>query len=111
AGTGVGSDHFFRAGKWLRVTAAHHCEHAIFGAGLAARYRGVNEIETVFLRRSIKVTCDFSRGGRMVDEDLALAHAGESAIWPQGHFTQVIVITNAGHDEILALSSGLGGRG
>ena len=38
----------------------------------------------------------------MVDEDRALAHAGETAVGAERDFAQVVVIANAAHDEVLA---------
>src|SRR4029079_16677283 len=39
------------------------------------------------------------------DKYLALAHAGESAVWSERHLAQIIVVSHAGHHKILALGS------
>ena len=43
----------------------------------------------------------------MIDENLALAHAGEGAIGAERDLAQVVVIADASHDEVLALGGGL----
>ena len=47
----------------------------------------------------------------MVDENLALAHAGEGAIGAERDLAQVVVVADASHDEVLALGGGLRGSG
>ena len=46
----------------------------------------------------------------MIDEDRALAHAGEGAVRPERDLAQVVVVADAGHDEILTRGGGLRGR-
>ena len=47
----------------------------------------------------------------MVDEDRALAHAGEARRLAERDFAQVVVVADAAHDEILALGCFLRRRG
>jgi hypothetical protein len=102
AGARVGRDHFLGARERLSIAAAHHRERAIFGAGLAARDRGVNEVEAAFFRLGVKFARDCSRSSRVIDQNGALLHAGESALRAQHHLAQIIVIADASHDEVLA---------
>jgi hypothetical protein len=50
--------------KGLRGAAAHHRQHAIFGAGLAAGHRRVDEFEAAFGRLGVEFTRDVGRSGR-----------------------------------------------
>ena len=46
---------------------------------------------------------DLGRSGGVIDDDGALAHAGEYAVAPQHHLAQIVVVADAGQDEVLAL--------
>ena len=92
------------------VAAAHHGEHAVLGAGLAARNRRVDEVEAALLRFGMKLARDLGRGRGVVDHDRALARAGEDAVLAEHHFAQIVVVADAGHDEILALGRLFRGR-
>ena len=52
----------------------------------------------------MQIARDFSRSGGVIDDDGTLVRAGEDAILPQHHLAQIVVITDAGHDEVLARS-------
>ena len=107
AGARVGRDHLFGLGERRLVAAAHHGEHAILGAGLAARHRRVDEIEAAFFGFGVQLARDRGRGGGVIDDDRALAGAGVDAVLAEHDFAQVIVVADAGHDEVLAGRGGL----
>ena len=102
AGARVSGDHFLGLRERLRVAAAHHCEHAVLGAGLAAGDRRVDEIEAAPFGFGVQFACDLRRRGGVIDDDRAFARAGEHAVLTEHHFAQVVVVADAGHDEILA---------
>src|SRR5437667_3391081 len=68
AGARVGGDHRLGPRERLLVAAAHHCEYAVDGTGLAARNRGVDEGEAVLLRLGIELARDLGGGGGVIDE-------------------------------------------
>ena len=76
----IGRDHRLGARVGRRVAAAHHREHAVLGAGLAAGHRRIDEIEAALLRLGVKLARDLGRGGGVIDEHRALCHAGEGAV-------------------------------
>ena len=53
---------------------------------------------------------DVGRGGGVVDEDRAALHAGEGAVGPERDRAQIVVVADAGEDEIAALGGGAGRR-
>ena len=53
-------------------------------------------------RLPVELARDFGRGGGVVDEDRARCHAREGAVGPDGHRAQVVVIADAGEDDLLA---------
>ena len=102
AGARVGGDHFFGRRERRRLAAAHHREHAVLGAGLAAGDRRVDEFKAAFLCLGMKFARDLGRGGGVIDHDGARPHAGEYALLAQHHLAQIVVVADAGHDEVLA---------
>ena len=52
------------------------------------------------LRRSVKLAGNVRRGGGVIDEDRALLHARECAVRPNRHLAQIIVVADAGEDEV-----------
>ena len=99
AGTRIGGDHFFGRRERRRLAAAHHREHAVLGAGLAARDRRVDEFKAALLCLGMKLARDLSRGGGVIDHDGARPHAGKYALLAQHHLAQIVVVADAGHDE------------
>ena len=102
AGARISGDHLLGPRKRLRLAAAHHREHAVLGAGLAAGDRRIDEIEAAPFGFGVQFARDLRRRGGVIDEDRALARAGEHAVLAEHHFAQVVVVADAGHDEILA---------
>ena len=102
AGARVGRDHFLGPRERGFIAAAHHREHAVFGAGLAAGNRGVDEIEAAPFRLGMKFARDCRRRGGVVDHDRGLPSACEYAVLAQHHLAQIVVIADAGKHEILA---------
>jgi hypothetical protein len=109
AHAGKARDHRLDPGIGLRCAAAHHGQHAVLGAGLAAGDRGVDEAETGSRCRRVELARDIGRGGGVVDEDGALAHCGEGAVLGRRHRAQIVVIADASEHDLLALG-GLGRR-
>ena len=98
----IGGDHLLGAAIGLGIAAAHHGEHAVLGAGLAAGDRRVDEIEAALLGFRMQLARDLGRGGGVVHEHRALLDAMEGAVRPERHLAQVIVVADAAHDEVLA---------
>ncbi len=99
------------AGEILLVAAAHDGEHAVLGAGLAARDGRVDEADALFPADAMQLARNLGGGGGVVDEDGALPHAGEGAGVAQHDRAQIVVIADAGHDELGALGRLGRGRG
>ena len=72
AGARIGGDDFFGLGERRLVAAAHHREHAVLGAGLAAGDRRIDEIEAALFCFGMKFARDRRRGGGVIDHDGAL---------------------------------------
>ena len=104
---GIGGDDRLGAGIGVFAAAAHHGQHAVFGAGLAAGHRRIDEFEAGLGRGGVEFARDLGRGGGVVDEGRAFLHAGERAIGAERDRAQVVVVADTGHHEILALRGGL----
>ena len=102
AGACVGRDHLFGLREGLGVAAAHHREHAVLGAGLAAGDRRIDEVEAALFRFGVQFPRNRSRCRGVVDHDRAFAHACEHAVGTEHDFAQIVVIADAGHHEVLA---------
>ena len=76
----ISRDDFLGASERFGVAATHHCESAILGAGLTTGNWRIDEIEAALFCRCVKLACDFSGGGGVINEDFTLAHAGECAV-------------------------------
>ena len=98
----IGRDHRLGAAVGRRIAAAHHGEHAVLGAGLAAGHRRIDEIEAALLRLGVKLARDLGRGGGVIDEHRALAHAVERAVVAERDLAHVVVVADAHHHEVLA---------
>src|SRR5215472_10203015 len=110
AGTRIGRDNLFSSPKWLRVAAAHHGERAVFRSGLATRHRGINGIEAALAGGGIEFAGDLGGCGRVIDEHRAFCNAMKGAIRPEHNLAHIVVVADAGHDEILTLGGGPRGR-
>src|SRR5262249_4171147 len=96
------------AGIGVRIATAHDGQRAVLGAGLAAGHRRVNELETALPGGRIELARDIGRRGRVIDERRALLHPGKRAIRAERDRTQIVVIADTAHHEVLALGRGLG---
>ena len=85
AGARVSGDHLLGLRERSRLAAAHHREHAVLGAGLAAGHRRVDEIEAAGFCLGVQLARDLRRGRGVIDHDGALAHAGEHAVRAEHH--------------------------
>ena len=105
-GDRLGVGHGDRVGLVERplLAAAHHGELAVLGARLAARHRRVDEVDAVLLALRMELARDVGRGGGVVVEDRALAHAGEGAVVAQHDRAQVVVVADAAEHDLLALA-------
>ena len=70
-------DHGDRVGLVERplLAAAHHGELAVLSTSLAARNRRIDEVDADLLAVRVELAGDVGRGGGVVVEDRALAHA------------------------------------
>ena len=80
--------------------AAHDGEHAVLRAGLAAGDRRVDEVQSGLACGLMKFARDVGRGGRVVDEEAAGGHAGESAVRPEDDAAQVGIVADAAEDDL-----------
>src|SRR6185503_10463117 len=71
-------------------------------AGRAAGNGGVEKGEALLLGLGGKLAGNVRRSRRVVDEHRALAHAGKGAVGPERHLPEVVVIADAGKDDVLA---------
>ena len=111
AGAGKAQDGRLDTGVDLGVAAAHHGQCRVLGAGLPAGDRGVDEGEAGGLGRFVKFTGDLGRGGGVVDEDRAFLHSREGAVRSKGDAAQVVVVADAGEDDLLSPGGLARGRG
>jgi 3-hydroxyisobutyrate dehydrogenase len=100
----AGKFDFGFAVDWMRKDLSNCAGEARkTGASLTAGHRRVDEGEPALLGLGVELARNLGRGGGVVDEDRALAHAGEGAVGPERHFAQVVVVADAAHDEVLAV--------
>ncbi|MPL79213.1 hypothetical protein SDC9_25088 [bioreactor metagenome] len=107
AGLGIGRNHRLGRGIIRLGAAAHHRQHAVLGPRLPARDRRVDKAKAHLSGQRRQFARDLGRHRGVVDEDRVRPHAGESALVAETDGAQVVVIADAGHDEIGAR----GGRG
>jgi hypothetical protein len=93
------------------IAAAHHGEHAVLGARLAARYRRIDEAAALFRSRGMQFARHVGRGSGVVNEHRALLHRLESAVRSGGDGTQVVIVADAGENEVRAVCGFLGRQG
>ena len=98
----IGGDHRLGAGIGVFAAAAHHRQHAVFRAGLSAGHRRIDEFEAGLGGGGVEFAGDLGRGRGVVDEGGAFLHAGKSAIGADRDGAEVVIVADAGHDEILA---------
>ncbi len=106
AGARVGGNDLFGAPERLRVAAAHHGQGPVLGAGLAARHRRVDGIKSALAGSRVKLAGDLGRCRGVIDEYCASGNAVKRAVCPERDLAQVMVVADAGHDEILTLGGG-----
>ena len=79
-------------------------------ACLAARNRRVDEAEAEFCGFRVQLARYVGGGGRVIDEDRARLHAREGAARSQRDRAQIIVVSDAGENEITPRSRFTRGR-
>ena len=84
----------------LRLAAAHDGQHAVFGAGLAAGDRRIDETAATGAGGGVEFAGNFGAGRGVVDQDGAWLHSGKDAVGAGGDLAQVVVVADAGEDEI-----------
>ena len=109
AHAGIGGDHLLGAAIGFGLPAAHHGEHPVLGAGLAAGDGRIDEREAALLRLGGKLAGDLGRSGGVIHEHRALLHPMEGAVGSQRDLAQVVVVADAAHDEVLAFGCRFGG--
>ncbi len=110
AGLGVGKDDPFGPHVIVRRAAAHDAECACLGAGLAAGYWGIDEAKSLCFRNRVEFARDDRRGGCVIDENRRFFEALEGALRAGRHGAQIVVVSDAGKDKLLALRGLAGGR-
>ncbi len=100
AGAGIGGDDRLDAGVGLRRAAAHHGEDALLGAGLAAGDRRVDEGGATRLGGLGQLARHGGGGGGVVDEDGTRVEALEGAAGGGRDTAQVVVVADAGEDDL-----------
>ena len=93
-----------------RASVSVRAERTCLGAGLAAGYRGVDETKSLGVRNRVEFARDDRRGGCVIDEDRRFFEAFEGALRAGRHGAQIVVVTDAGKDKLLALRGLAGGR-
>src|SRR5262249_7877587 len=95
-------DNGFSGIKNVLVPADHYRQLPIFRTGLAAGNRRIEAPEPTFLCRLVQLSRQCRRSSRVVNVDGTRLHAGKGARRPEGHRTQIIIVTDTGEDEISA---------
>jgi hypothetical protein len=78
-------------------------EDAVLRAGLAARDRRIDEADALSCAELAQFARHLGRRRGVVDEDRAAAHAREGAVRTGRDLAQIVVIADAGEDDLLAL--------
>ena len=105
----IGLDHRLGLVESLLLAADHDRQRAVLRARLAAGDRRVERCEAACLGLFGKLARDFGGSRRVVDIDRALAHRLEAAVGADRHGAQVVVVADAGEDEVLAFGGFAGG--
>jgi hypothetical protein len=91
------------ASKRCRVAAAHHGQHAVLRAGLAAGHRRVDELQAQRLRAGIQLARHIGRRGGVVDKDGA-GPCRQRRRRRRGcrvdHAAQVVVVADAAEHDV-----------
>src|SRR5262249_23278853 len=66
----------------------------------------VDGVEAALAGGGVELAGDLGGRGSVIDEDRAFGNAVEGAVRPQRDLAQVVVVADAGHDEVLALGGG-----
>ncbi len=103
---GIGGDDRLRRREGGLVAADHHGELARLRPGLPARDRRIEEMRAAFERRRVKLPRDGGRGRGVVDEDRARLQGMERAAQPGRDRAQIIIVADAGEDEVRAVRRG-----
>ena len=96
---GVGRHHRLRPVVGVPGAAAHDRQLAVLGPGLAAGDRRVDEVESRIRRLRLKLPGHPGRDGGVVDEERARLHSREGAVVAKADAAQIVVVSDAGHDE------------
>ena len=73
---------------------------AVLGPGLSARDRRVDEVRGLLPAGPEQLARDIGRRRGVVDEDGRLDEPGQDAVGPVGDRAQVVVIADAGQDDL-----------
>ena len=99
-GLGIGHGHRTHAFHAGFGAAAHDGEATLLGTGLAAGNGGIDEVHALFAGDAVQFAADIGRGGGVVHVQGAGLHAGKGAVVPQNHAAQVVVVADAGEDDV-----------
>ena len=93
-GPGKRHGHRLRSIEGCCVATAHHGQHAVLSARLAARNRCVDELQAERGASRIELTRDTGRGGRVVNQHGTRLHAGKGAVGAKRHAAQIFVVAD-----------------
>ena len=100
------TDHGFGFGIGSGIAAHHYRERPLLRSCLTAGYRRIEEIQAALLRRCCQLTCHDGRGGCVINNHTARLGACENSLRACHYLAQVIIVANAGEDEVCALGCG-----
>src|SRR5262245_38665579 len=96
----IGLDNGLRLGEVGFVAADHDRKGTVLGAGLAAGDRRVEESRAALAGFRIKLASDGGGSRGVVDGDCPGLQALEHSVWSQRDGAQVLVVADAGENEI-----------
>jgi hypothetical protein len=102
-GARVAVDHRLRLLEMRRFAAAHDGQHAVFRPRLPAGDRRIDEADTLLRGQGRDLAGDVGRGRGVVDQHRALGHAGQGAVIAEDDRAEVLVVADAGENQLRAL--------
>ena len=110
-GAGIGVDNALATIEYRGLSAHHDREHTVDRARFAAGYRRVHEAEAALRRVCRQLLRDAGRRGSVIDENGAGAHPLEGTAGADRHRAHVVVVADAGEDDLVADGRFGGGGG
>ncbi len=95
----------------ILVSTAHYCQDTVFGTCLTTGNRSIDEAAALVLGRCIKFTGNFGRRCGVVDKNRAFFQSMKGTIIAGRDGAQIVVVSDAGKDEVATFSCFLRGLG